>query len=65
MLPGADFRGYTKRGLLRGNVTEELDYSEDVEPEEDEEQDGWTESSDDLDHGTVGIDVETEDEGFD
>jgi tetratricopeptide (TPR) repeat protein len=60
-----DFRGYTKRGLLRGQVAEDLDYTEDDEPEEDEEQDGWTESSDDLDHGTVGIDVETEDEGFD
>lgn len=59
-----DFRGYTKRGLLRGQ-NDEVDFSEDDEPEDEEEHDGWTESSDDMDHSSVDVDIDADDESFD
>lgn len=59
----ADIRPYTRRGLLRSQA-DELDYSEDDEPEEEESEEGWTET--DADGGVdVGVDIETEDESFD
>jgi tetratricopeptide (TPR) repeat protein len=57
-----DYRGYTRRGLIRG---EELEYGEDDEAEDDEPEDGWSETSDEIESGTVDVDVETEDESFD
>lgn len=59
----ADVRGYTRRGLLR-TPGDEVDYSEDDEPEDDEPEDTWSEVSEEA-NGTVEVDVEPEDEGFD
>jgi len=59
----SDIRAYTRKGLLRGQV-DEVDYTDDDDVE-DEPEDGWTETSDELDTGTPEVDVETEDEGFD
>jgi tetratricopeptide (TPR) repeat protein len=57
----ADFRAYTRRGLLRG---EEMDLGDEDEPEE-EETDDWTETSEDIESTPVDVDIETEDESFD
>jgi len=56
-----DVRGYTRKGLLRG---EEIDYVEDDEADDDDTDD-WTESSDDIESTGVDVDIETDDEGFD
>lgn len=58
----ADVRPYTRRGLLR-NQADEVDYSDDDEVEEEETDEGWTET--DADGTVVGVDIETEDESFD
>lgn len=57
-----DFRAYTRRGLLRG---EEMEYAEDDEVEEEEAEDTWSETSEELDHDRVDVNIETEDESFD
>jgi hypothetical protein len=54
-----DVRGYTRRGLLRG---EEMDFTDDDEPDDDETDD-WTDNGDD-DRGT-DVNIEPEDESFD
>jgi hypothetical protein len=59
----SDIRAYTRKGLLRGQV-DEVDYTDDDDVE-DEPEDGWTETSDELVTWTPEVDVETEDEGFD
>ena len=56
-----EVRPYTRRGLLRGAVGEEIDYSEDDEPQEEESDEGWSETSEETEHG-VGIPIETDDE---
>ena len=60
----SDIRAYTRKGLLRSQMGEDIDYTDDDDVE-DEPEDGWTETGDDLDTGTPEVDVETEDEGFD
>ena len=58
-----EVRAYTRRGLLRG---EEIDYTEDDEPEDDAEE-VWSEEGgdDDGESASPAIDVEPDDEGFD
>jgi hypothetical protein len=43
---------------------EDVEYGDD-DVEDDEPEDGWTETSDELDSHTPDVDVETEDESFD
>ncbi len=62
-----DVRGYTRRGLLR-TESDDVDYSEDDEPEDEPEEDGWSETSDEMDDGggaTGGMSIDADDEGFD
>ncbi len=59
----SDIRAYTRKGLLRRDEDEEFEFGDDEYVEE-ESDEGWSEASDELDSGT-GIDVETDDEGFD
>jgi hypothetical protein len=62
-----DVRGYTRRGLLRGDV-DETDYTDDDEPEDEPDDDGWSEASDDMDDNsstTSGMSIDTDDESFD
>ncbi len=56
-------RAYTRKGLLRKEM-EDIEYGDD-EVEDDEPDDGWTETSDELDTHTPDVDVEAEDESFD
>jgi len=60
----SDVRAYTRKGLLRRDDEEEVEFGDD-EVVEDESEDGWSESDSDMDSGTSDIDVETEDESFD
>lgn len=60
----SDIRPYTRKGLLRNQMGDDIDYTDDDDVE-DEPEDGWTETGDDLDSSTPEVDVETEDEGFD
>jgi tetratricopeptide (TPR) repeat protein len=60
----SDVRAYTRKGLLRAQMGDEIDYTDDDDVE-DEPEDGWTETGDDTDSGRPEVDVETEDEGFD
>jgi hypothetical protein len=61
---GSDTRGYTRRGLLRG---EDIEFSEDDDEvvEDEDERDGWSEEDEDGETTTVDVNIETEDEGFD
>ncbi|GMV84169.1 MAG: hypothetical protein AMXMBFR80_00270 [Dehalococcoidia bacterium] len=59
----SDIRAYTRKGLLRRDEDEEFEFGDDEYVEE-ESDEGWSEASDELDSGT-GIDVDTDDEGFD
>jgi tetratricopeptide (TPR) repeat protein len=56
-----DFRAYTRRGLLRG---EEMEF-EDEDFEDEETEETWSEAENDLDTGSLGVDIATEDESFD
>lgn len=56
-----DFRAYTRRGLIK----DEVDYTEDEDFDEPDEEDTWTDTGDDIDSGSLGVDIDTEDEGFD
>ncbi len=59
----ADVRGYTRKGLLRG---EEIDYVDDDEHVDEEESDDWTETGEETESRDVGgVDIEQDDEGFD
>jgi tetratricopeptide (TPR) repeat protein len=60
----SDIRAYTRKGLLRNQMGDDIDYTDDDDVE-DEPEDGWTETSDDLESSTHEVDVEPEDEGFD
>lgn len=59
----SDIRAYTRKGLLRREEDEEFEFGDDEYVEE-ESDEGWSETSDELDTGP-GIDVDTDDEGFD
>ncbi len=59
----SDIRAYTRKGLLRRDEEEEFEFGDDEYVEE-ESDEGWSETSDELDSGG-GIDVDTDDEGFD
>lgn len=59
----SDIRAYTRKGLLRRDEEEEFEFGDDEYVEE-ESDEGWSEASDELDSGG-GIDVDTDDEGFD
>jgi tetratricopeptide (TPR) repeat protein len=59
----SDIRAYTRKGLLRREEDEDFEFGDDEYVEE-EPDEGWSETSDELDGGT-GIDVDTDDEGFD
>lgn len=61
---GTDFRGYTRRGLVR-TQDGESDYSDDDDHDDDDDRDGWSETNEDGEHTTVEVDVEPDDEGFD
>lgn len=56
-----DFRAYTRRGLLRGADDSEFD-EEDYDDDEPEER--WSDN-DEVDTGGLGVDIDTDDEGFD
>lgn len=60
----SDVRAYTRKGLLRRDDEDDIEYGDDEYVEE-ESDEGWSETSDDLDSGTPDIDVEREDESFD
>ncbi len=60
----SDVRPYTRRGLLRGAVGEEVDYSDDDEYKEEEPEDGWSETSEETERD-VGLDIESDDDSFD
>lgn len=61
----SEIRAYTRKGLLRREEEEEFEFGDDEYVEE-ESDEGWSETSDELDSGTgTGIDVDTDDEGFD
>ncbi len=60
----SDVRAYTRKGLLRRDDEEEVEFGDDEYVEE-ESDEGWTETSDDMDSGTSDINVETDDESFD
>ena len=60
----SDVRAYTRKGLLRRDDEDDIEYGDDEYVEE-ESDDGWSETSDDLDSGTSDINVETDDESFD
>jgi len=62
--PPTEVRPYTRRGLLRGAVGEEIDYSEDDEFQEEESEEGWSETSEDTERG-AGIDIDADEESFD
>ncbi len=59
----SDIRAYTRKGLLRREEDEDFEFGDDEYVEE-ESDEGWSETSDELDGGP-GIDVDTDDEGFD
>lgn len=60
----SDVRAYTRKGLLRRDDEDEVEYGDDEYVEE-ESDEGWSETSDDLDSGRTGLDLSTDDEGFD
>lgn len=59
----AAVRGYTRKGLLRGTDLD-IDYSEDDEVEEEESDDGWTETSDEME-SPVAVSIDSDEESFD
>jgi len=60
----SDVRAYTRKGLLRRDDEDEVEFGDDEYVEE-ESDEGWSETSDDLDSGRTGLDLNTDDEGFD
>lgn len=60
----SDIRAYTRKGLLRREDEEEIEFGDDEYVEE-ESDEGWSETSEELDSGNSRIDVDTDDEGFD
>lgn len=59
----ADVRAYTRKGLLRREDDDDMEFGDDEYVEE-ESDEGWSETSDDMD-SSGSIDVDTDDEGFD
>ncbi len=57
----SDVRGYTRKGLLRG---EEMDYGDD-DDDGDDDVDDWNETSEEIEATGVDVDIETDDESFD
>lgn len=57
-----EVRAYTRKGLLRREM-EDIEYGDDEV--EDAEEEGWSETGDDMDATTPEVDIEAEDEGFD
>ena len=55
-----DVRGYTRKGLLRG---EEMDYGDDDDGDDD--VDDWNETSEEIEATGVDVDIESDDESFD
>ncbi|OAI41847.1 hypothetical protein AYO38_12010 [bacterium SCGC AG-212-C10] len=64
---GTEVRAYTRRGLLRNQGGDDIEYGDDEPEDTNDDDDGWTETSeDDLGGGTVDVNVDTDDdEGFD
>jgi tetratricopeptide (TPR) repeat protein len=60
----SEIRAYTRKGLLRRDDEDEIEFGDDEYVEE-ESDEGWSETSDELDSGNSGIDVNADDEGFD
>lgn len=60
----SDVRAYTRKGLLRRDDEDEVEFGDDEYVEE-ESDEGWSETSDDMDSGTSDINVDTDDESFD
>jgi tetratricopeptide (TPR) repeat protein len=58
-------RAYTRKGLLRGKDLDDIEYGDD-EVEDDEPEDGWSETSEgSLESHRPDVDVEADDESFD
>lgn len=60
----SEIRAYTRKGLLRRDDEDEIEFGDDEYVEE-ESDEGWSETSEELDSGNSGIDVNADDEGFD
>lgn len=60
----SEIRAYTRKGLLRRDDEDEIEFGDDEYVEE-ESDEGWSETSEELDSGNSGLDVDTDDEGFD
>ena len=57
-----DFRGFTRKGLLRG---EEMDMGDDDDGPDDDDGDDWSETSEEIESSPVEVDIDSDDEGFD
>lgn len=58
-----EVRPYTRKSVLKHQLADDLDYSEDDEPKEEEEERSWTETSEETDTATEqATDVEAEEE---
>ncbi|MBE0609397.1 MAG: tetratricopeptide repeat protein [Dehalococcoidia bacterium] len=60
----SEIRAYTRKGLLRRDDEDEIAFGDDEYVEE-ESDEGWSETSEELDSGNSGIDVNADDESFD
>lgn len=60
----SDVRAYTRKGLLRRDDEDEIEFGDDEYVEE-ESDEGWSETTEELDSGHSGINVDADDEGFD
>ncbi|MCC7089549.1 MAG: tetratricopeptide repeat protein [Chloroflexi bacterium] len=60
----SEIRAYTRKGLLRRDDEDEIEFGDDEYVEE-ESDEGWSETGEELGSGSSGIDVNSDDEGFD
>ncbi len=60
----SDIRAYTRKGLLRRDDEDEVEFGDDEYVEE-ESDEGWSETGEELDSGNSRIDVDADDESFD
>jgi hypothetical protein len=61
----ADIRPYIRRSVLRHQLAESLEFSDDEEVEEEDEERGWTETGEDVDVAAeVGIDTSDDEDEY-
>jgi len=60
----SEIRAYTRKGLLRRDDEDEVEFGDDEYVEE-ESDEGWSETGEELDSGNSRIDVDADDESFD